>query len=137
MVSDGVERKRVTAKTAVEVVTATWGSSAGAVLRLAIATDIDPSVLRVLDFIQHQPVADWNASWQPRAAHFADMLMDTTVSRDSAIGAAIDAALHEGSMSASDLRAAGLIDAVPSSANKNFDLVISDCDGVLVDSEVL
>jgi hypothetical protein len=100
----------LTATEAVTLATSTWGESAGAVLNLALETGIDPTLFRVLDLIQGFPVEDWEAGWQPRAARYADILGVAGLSQAERIRAAVEAAIREGVVSASDLRAAGLID---------------------------
>jgi hypothetical protein len=98
------------ADAAVELVEATWGASAAAVLRLALETDLDPSVLRALDHIQALPVEEWGIAWQPRATAFAHVLRQNGPDPSARIRAALDAAIAEGVTSTRDLRAAGLID---------------------------
>jgi hypothetical protein len=100
----------VDADEAVELAQATWGPSAGAVLRLGLETNLDQGVLRALDHIQALPVEDWTTAWQPRAAAFAEILRVHGPDRTTRIRAAIEAAIHEGVTSSHDLRVAGFID---------------------------
>jgi hypothetical protein len=100
----------VDADEAVELAQATWGPSAGAVLRLGLETNLDQGVLRALDHIQALPVEDWTTAWQPRAAAFAEILRVHGPDRTTWIRAAIEAAIHEGVTSSHDLRVAGFID---------------------------
>jgi hypothetical protein len=101
---------------AAELADTTWGPGVAAALRLAIETNLDQGVLRVLDHIQAFFPADDTGSpwlrppaWHSRSAAFAEILRTNGPDRDTRIRAAVDAAIAEGAVSQRDLRAAGFV----------------------------